>query len=61
MNTTRRGFIAGASALAATTAGAQTKAETGAQEEKKEPGRLIVSPPVLQNAAETSMGVGFAV
>ena len=24
-------------------------------------GRLIASPPVLQNGAETSMGVGFAV
>ena len=61
MNTTRRGFIAGASALAAATASAQAEKAPAATEEKKELGRLIVSPPVLQNAAETSMGVGFAV
>ena len=68
MNTTRRGFLAGAGALAASgcaTAGTPAAASgagdapVGAAGEKG--GRLIASPPVLQNAAETSIGVGFAV
>ena len=65
MSTTRRGFIAAAGALAAggcATGGpaAQTRAPAPAAQ-TPHGGRLIVSPPVLQNAAETSMGVGFAV
>jgi len=57
----RRGFLAAGGALAAV---ATTKAATGATVSVSlapKAGRLIVSPPVLQNAAETSMGVGFAV
>ena len=66
MSTTRRGFIAGAGALAAggcATAGnaAATGVEQQATGAEKTTGRLIASPPVLQNAAETAMGVGFAV
>ena len=65
MSTTRRGFIAGAGALAAGgcagtgTVAAPVAAQPAADEGKA--GRLIISPPVLQNGAETSMGVGFAV
>ena len=66
MTINRRGFI-GAFAAAATTAvaadaqpGAEAKAPEKPAEESK-PGKLIVSAPVLQNAAETSMGVSFAV
>ena len=57
--TTRRGFIAGAGLLAAGACAAAEDAAAGAG--RPAAGRLIVSPPVLQNAAETSMGVGFAV
>ena len=65
MTINRRGFI-GAFAAAATTAvaadaqpGAKAPEKPAAEESK--PGKLIVSAPVLQNAAETSMGVSFAV
>jgi len=70
MGTTRRRFIACAGALAAGgcatnatgEASAPVVANAGEQAAEKAPaGKLIVSPPVLQNAAETSMGVGFAV
>ena len=61
----RRGFI-GAFAAAATSAvasdaqpGAKAPEKPAAEESK--PGKLIVSAPVLQNAAERSMGVAFAV
>ena len=62
MNTTRRSFIAGAGALAA--GGCATDGVAAKPQPKQAmpvPDRLIISPPVLQNAAETSMGVGFAV
>ena len=56
----RRGFLAASGAVAALAAGgADTKAAVKADEPKK--GKLIVSPPVLQNAAENSMCVAFAV
>ena len=66
MSTTRRGFMAGVGALAAggcATAGNAAATGVGQQATgaEKTTGRLIASPPVLQNAAETSMGVGFAV
>jgi len=54
----RRNFLVGAGALAA--GGCATGGGAGVAE-KPADGRLIISPPVLQNAAETSMGVGFAV
>ena len=57
----RREFLAAGGALAAVAAvGADDKVEStcGASAPA---GKLIVSPPMLQNAAETSMGVGFAV
>ena len=63
MTINRRGFI-GAFAAAATTAvaaDAQPGAEAKAPVGESKPGKLIVSAPVLQNAAETSMGVSFAV
>ena len=62
----RRGFIGGfaaAAASAAATANAQS-AEKPRQAEAARPAapqKLIASAPVLQNAAETSMGVSFAV
>ena len=58
----RREFLMAGGALAATvaTTGASA-AEAKTAEPAKKDGKLIVSPPVLQNAAETSMGVGFAV
>ena len=52
----RRQFLAAGGALAAVSA--VRAAETG---KSAASGKLIVSPPVLQNAAETSMGVGFVV
>ena len=66
MSTTRRGFIAAAGALAAsgcassgvTASSAASQAQTV---EVPRSDKLIISPPVLQNGAETSMGVGFAV
>jgi hypothetical protein len=60
MNTiSRRGFLAASGSLAAlASAGAEVKS-AAVKEVKK--GKLIVSPPMLQNAAETSMGVAFAV
>ena len=67
MTINRRGFI-GAFAAVATTAvaadaqpGAKAKAPEKPTAEESKPGKLIVSAPVLQNAAETSMGVSFAV
>lgn len=58
----RREFLVAGGALAATVASAgASAAEAKKAEPAKKPGKLIVSPPVLQNAAETSMGVGFAV
>ena len=57
----RREFLAAGGALAAAAAvGADENAESACGAPAS-PGRLIVSPPVLQNGAETSMGVGFAV
>ncbi|MBR1588292.1 MAG: metallophosphoesterase [Kiritimatiellae bacterium] len=64
----RRGFIGGFAAVAASAATANAQqaaeakiaAERPAGEEVK-PSKLIASAPVLQNAAETSMGVSFAV
>ena len=56
----RRGFLAASGAVAALAAGgAEAKKTEAATEPKK--GKLIVSPPVLQNAAENSMCVAFAV
>ena len=66
MTINRRGFIGGFAAVAASTAVA-ADAQPGAKApekpavEESKPGKLIVSAPVLQNAAETSMGVSFAV
>ncbi len=66
----RRGFVCGIAAAAASAAAAAdkkksaagTKARSKEQPAKKaKSGKLIVSAPVLQNAAETSMGVSFAV
>ena len=66
MTINRRGFIGSVAAAAASAAaGAQKKvpaAKLKAAVSAKAPaGKLIVSAPVLQNAAETSMGVSFAV
>lgn len=65
MTIKRREFIMAGGALAASAAGRRVVAAevAGAVEEEtpRPPQKLIVSPPVLQNAAETSMGVGFAV
>ena len=65
MSTTRRGFIAAAGALAAggcASAAAQSAAkESSPVAEAPRGDKLIISPPVLQNGAESSMGVGFAV
>ncbi len=63
MNLSRRGFLAAATAAAA---GAAARAASPAARpaEKKQaaaPGALITSAPILQNAAETSMGVAFTV
>lgn len=59
----RRGFLVGTGALAAAATASRGEASTVsiavAPQDAK--GRLIISPPVLQNAAATSMGVGFAV
>ena len=64
----RRGFIGGIAAAAASAAAAADKKKPAAKSRPKEPpakkgnpGKLIVSAPVLQNAADTSMGVAFAV
>ena len=66
----RRGFVCGIAAAAASAAAAAdknksaagTKSRSGEPSAKKvKPGKLIASAPVLQNAAETSMGVSFAV
>ena len=57
----RREFLAAGGALAAAAAvGADDKVESACGASAPA-GKLIVSPPVLQNGAETSMGVGFAV
>ncbi len=69
MNIQRREFIRAGGMLAIVGAGGRAVAAEGAAEEKgtvpaaegAAPAKLIVSPPVLQNAAETSIGVGFAV
>ena len=56
----RRGFIAASSAIAAVAAtGAEKKAAVPAAEVKK--GKLITSAPMLQNHAENSMCIAFAV
>ena len=56
----RRGFLAASGAVAAMAAtGADNKAAPAGSAAKR--GKLIVSPPVLQNAAENSMCVAFAV
>ena len=59
----RRGFIGAFAAVAATAVAQEPQAPApkpdAAPAEK--PGKLIASVPVLQNAAETSMGVSFAV
>jgi len=58
----RRDFIACGAAFAAATV--SRAAESGKAEDSVPaavPGKLIASAPVLQNAAETSMGVSFAV
>lgn len=71
-NTTRRDFLIVASALAAggcvtsngptTVKPAEVPAKgSDAEKDKQNEAKLISSPPVLQNPAETSMGVGFAV
>ena len=62
----RRGFIGGFAAVAAsaaTAANAQSDVKPQQAEAAKpeSPTKLIASAPVLQNAAETSMGVSFAV
>ena len=66
----RRGFVCGIAAAAASAAAAAdknksaagTKSRSGEPSAKRvKPGKLIASAPVLQNAAETSMGVAFAV
>ena len=71
----RRQFLAGAAAATAAAAAAPAGAKppapapsaspalppAPAARQPSPPGRLIVSEPVLQNAAETSMGVAFAV
>ena len=59
----RREFLIGSGALAASVGCAQAadKVEKAEQGTSVASTKLIVSPPVLQNAAETSMGVGFAV
>lgn len=69
MNIQRREFIRAGGMLAIVGAGSRAVAAEGAAEEKgtlpaaegAATAKLIVSPPVLQNAAEASMGVGFAV
>ena len=59
----RRGFLGGVIAAAGGTGAAQVVAtnQTEAVDCAAPSGRLIVSAPVLQNAAERSMGVAFAV
>jgi len=57
----RREFLMAGGALAATVAKGATVSAVAVPSEAKKPDKLIISPPVLQNAAETSMGVGFAV
>jgi len=57
----RREFLAAGGALAAASVASAAETAPGAAEAPAAVGKLIVSPPVLQNAAETSMGVGFAV
>lgn len=55
----RRGFLAASGAVAAVAAtGAESKKDAAAKEKK---GKLIISRPMLQNAAENSVGVAFAV
>ena len=56
----RRGFIAAGGALAAAMANGAESEPKPAQDAAAK-GKLIISPPILQNAAETTMGVGFAV
>ena len=64
----RRGFIGGFAAVASAASLAKEPAPASAKDAPKAEagpaapaGRLIASAPVLQNAAETSMGVAFAV
>lgn len=61
----RRRFIQGASLAAVAGAGgaipAQGRGETATPPSGAAPGPLIVSAPVIQNAAETSAGIAFAV
>ncbi len=66
MEIDRREFILAGGALAAGCTSGRVQVlppvGEGASADGEAPkGALIVSPPVLQNAAETSMGVGFAV
>ena len=69
VNINRRGFIGGFAAAAASAAAnaqeqpavAETERVATGSDRDAQPGKLIVSAPVLQNAAETSMGVSFAV
>ena len=63
-NIGRREFIGGTALASVVSAAGRLDAaqETAAAGgEGQAPGRLIASAPVLQNAAETSMGVSFAV
>ena len=59
----RRAFLAGSSGLFAALAApaAEGEGKESAVEEKAAEGKLIASAPMLQNAAETSMGVAWAV
>jgi len=59
----RRGFIGGFAAIAAAATAQERPAEAqkGVSAQDAPPGKLIASAPVLQNAAERSMGVSFAV
>ena len=59
----RRAFLAGSSGLFAALAApaAEGDGKKSAAEEKAAEGKLIASAPMLQNAAETSMGVAWAV
>ena len=62
MNTiSRRGFLAASGACAALAAAGAEEKKDAAKASETEKGRLIISAPMLQNAAETSVGVAFAV
>lgn len=62
-NLSRRGFLLATGSLAVTQVqgAASTHGQTQDAEAGKPFGKLIISEPMLQNAAETSMGVAFAV